>query len=157
MAGGVHRPDYYIRNREMIREYYKEYNKKHKERKQALEKIRRVRDKERQRVVRAAHREKNKEKIREQCRQWHLRHKQWYDDIKSKLKCEKCGESESVCLDFHHLNPKEKDKGVNCIRNRHNKEKALAEMAKCIVLCSNCHKKLHKSMRDAEKTAREAA
>ena len=53
-----------------------------------------------------------------------------------------CGESNPVCLDFHHFH----DKDANISRMLSNTlgiEKALGEIAKCCVICSNCHRKIH--------------
>lgn len=59
-----------------------------------------------------------------------------------KLSCSKCSENHPACLDFHHLGNKESNVGemVNLGRS---KKRILQEIAKCIVLCSNCHRKLH--------------
>lgn len=56
--------------------------------------------------------------------------------------CLKCGESHPAALDLHHADPSVKDSAVsqmlyNC------KEKIDTEIAKCVVLCSNCHRKHH--------------
>jgi hypothetical protein len=56
--------------------------------------------------------------------------------------CVKCGEMEPVCLDFHHINPEHKSKEVNAMYTA-SVEKLVAEIAKCAVICSNCHRKLH--------------
>lgn len=49
------------------------------------------------------------------------------------------------CLDFHHTNPDIKEVDVSQIiyRKGWGKQKLLEEIAKCRVLCSNCHRKLH--------------
>jgi len=52
-------------------------------------------------------------------------------------------ESHPICLDFHHVNPGEKERGLNKIVNTHNKKLILEEISKCIVLCANCHRKEH--------------
>jgi len=58
--------------------------------------------------------------------------------------CEICGESEPVCLDFHHL----RDKKFNIseatyLLSLRNIEELKNEIAKCQILCSNCHRKVH--------------
>ena len=59
-----------------------------------------------------------------------------------KTSCTKCGESHIACLDFHHLSDKEID--IAAITNyMWSKNKIDKELSKCIVLCSNCHRKLH--------------
>ena len=65
-----------------------------------------------------------------------------YHEWKSTLACVYCGERESCCLEFHHLDPKSKDYELSKISSKSIKF-ILREAAKCVVLCSNCHKKLH--------------
>lgn len=72
----------------------------------------------------------------------------WFNEIKSNLKCEQCGENHISVLDFHHTDPLQKDLEVSTlISNRVSKEHILNEISKCIVLCSNCHRKLHYNQR----------
>lgn len=69
--------------------------------------------------------------------------KAWFITLKSGLSCAQCGESHIAVLDFHHTNPSEKEDGVSVFVNSGSIEKAKKELEKCIVLCSNCHRKLH--------------
>lgn len=59
-------------------------------------------------------------------------------------KCEHCDEERLVCLTFHHVNPSEKITEVTSMFNNRTikatEEDILAEVEKCILLCSNCHK-----------------
>ncbi|NQY74486.1 MAG: hypothetical protein HRT90_06955 [Candidatus Margulisbacteria bacterium] len=61
-------------------------------------------------------------------------------------KCQDCPASHPeepyVIFDFHHLDPKEKDVSWNKLRLR-SWEKIKEELDKCILLCSNCHRKRH--------------
>ena len=66
----------------------------------------------------------------------------WFYDYKQTLKCEKCGENHPGCLDFHHLDPNNKDFNISD-GGKMSKKRILNEVNKCIVLCSNCHRKLH--------------
>lgn len=66
----------------------------------------------------------------------------WFQAYKSTLKCMRCSESDPACLDFHHIDPKTKEymiSGMVCA----SKKRILEEIAKCEVLCANCHRKLH--------------
>lgn len=56
-------------------------------------------------------------------------------------KCVECGESHIACLDFHH--PGEKDGMLSGKAKGWSIKHILAEIAKCVILCSNCHRKLH--------------
>jgi transcription elongation factor Elf1 len=68
----------------------------------------------------------------------------WYNTYKKTLACVVCGEKESVCLDFHHLNPIEKDLNLATVKNwGYSIERLQSEINKCVILCSNCHRKLH--------------
>lgn len=67
----------------------------------------------------------------------------WYILFKQTLKCSNCPENHPACLEFHHKNPKEKSFNISSMIGRLSKKKILEEVKKCIVLCSNCHRKLH--------------
>ena len=69
--------------------------------------------------------------------------RKWYQEYKSHLECETCGESESCCLVFHHVGNDKKENISTLWNRRWPIDKILDEMSKCIVLCSNCHMKLH--------------
>jgi 5-methylcytosine-specific restriction endonuclease McrA len=70
---------------------------------------------------------------------------QWLRVYRSTLKCQECGESDSRCLDFHHRDPAEKTVSIAqaIYRKGWGKDRLLKEIAKCDVLCSNCHRKKH--------------
>ena len=60
-------------------------------------------------------------------------------------KCEHCGYNANLsALEFHHRNPEEKEFQID-IRafSNHSLEKLEAELDKCELLCSNCHKEHH--------------
>lgn len=59
-------------------------------------------------------------------------------------KCNICGYSRSKsALEFHHINPEEKEYGISSKGTCHNFDKDIAEVKKCILLCSNCHREVH--------------
>ena len=58
-----------------------------------------------------------------------------------KTKCAKCGESRVYLIQFHHINPDEKEKALS--DGSIGKDKALKESKKCICLCANCHIEFH--------------
>jgi hypothetical protein len=66
------------------------------------------------------------------------------DETRNKMKegrgCIYCNETDVVCLDFHHLNPKEKLINISQIESL---PMLLKESKKCILVCANCHRKLH--------------
>lgn len=65
-----------------------------------------------------------------------------FQQLKSLLKCEICQEDEPICLDFHHLYGK--DFAISEQVGSVSWENLLKELEKCIPLCSNCHRKVHK-------------
>lgn len=65
-------------------------------------------------------------------------------ELKAKLKCSRCPETDHRCLDFHHKDPDKKEINISEIyRYGWSIKKTLKEIEKCIVLCSNCHRKEH--------------
>ena len=68
----------------------------------------------------------------------------WLDEYKSNLACELCGEKNPVCLDFHHKDSTQKDFTIGAIKEYGwSRERVLKEIQKCMVICANCHRKLH--------------
>jgi hypothetical protein len=70
-------------------------------------------------------------------------HQQWWREFKATKSCEVCGESAPECLEFHHRDPAEKAFTIADVAASYSKERVLAEVAKCDVLCANCHAKRH--------------
>ena len=64
----------------------------------------------------------------------------WIRNHKREQGCVQCQEDDPICLEFHHMDPL--DKEVN-ISQCHSKRKVLQEMEKCEVLCLKCHDVLH--------------
>ena len=68
----------------------------------------------------------------------------WWREIRSQYSCQECGEAHPATLDFHHRDPSQKLFTIAAAAaSRMAKEKVLAEIEKCDVLCANCHRKLH--------------
>ena len=62
-------------------------------------------------------------------------------------KCIVCGYDRcDKSFDFHHLNPSKKDFELCDFWVRKNWEEILAELDKCILMCSNCHREYHAGM-----------
>ena len=71
-----------------------------------------------------------------------------------KTQCSLCGETHPACLQFHHRNPAEKQFDIAlAARKKPSLETLMAEVAKCEVLCANCHAKLHWKERNGEATS----
>ncbi len=68
----------------------------------------------------------------------------YVERIKTSRGCVKCGENHPACLDLHHLDPATKVMSVaKMVDDSRPYEVIDAEITKCEVLCSNCHKKAH--------------
>ena len=58
-------------------------------------------------------------------------------------KCQKCGYDKCrEALEFHHIDPKEKDFMISH-SNRRSWEMVEKELDKCVLLCTNCHNEEH--------------
>ena len=91
-------------------------------------------------------------KLRSECKNCHKQYvknkyqerKEIVNEIKADYKCAKCGENRFYTLDFHHIDPSIKDKSVARMTSNCNRiEDIQKEIAKCIILCSNCHREFH--------------
>lgn len=70
--------------------------------------------------------------------------KKCYDYIISlNPKCRHCGEDDLCCIDWHHVDPTQKDGDISKLAWDGYIRKLITEIAKCIPLCSNCHRKEH--------------
>lgn len=59
-------------------------------------------------------------------------------------KCELCGYSKCIeALDFHHLDPSQKDFGISRKGETRSWERTRKELDKCMMLCANCHREEH--------------
>ena len=67
----------------------------------------------------------------------------WFAEYKTTQECLICFEKESVCLDFHHVDPTQKKREVSILVRNSSIKTILKEISKCVVLCSNCHRKVH--------------
>ena len=95
--------------------------------------------------------QKNKAKHISYVRKRDRRIGEWFKEYKKSLSCESCGENHPACLDFHHERPEDKKFDLGRPRNRSSFKVLKAEIAKCRVLCSNCHRKEHWNQMHREK------
>lgn len=64
-------------------------------------------------------------------------------EFKSTLSCQHCGETHPATFDFHHITKDPTNRKVYKLLQSQNYNGAREEIKKCIVLCSNCHRKHH--------------
>ena len=63
--------------------------------------------------------------------------------------CSKCEYKKCVAaLEFHHKDVSKKDFGISINGATRSWEKTKAELDKCIMLCSNCHRELHEELKE---------
>lgn len=62
------------------------------------------------------------------------------NDLKRQKGCCTCPETEPCCLDFH---VEEKTGSISKLTQLGNFDQLRSEVERCIVLCSNCHRKVH--------------
>lgn len=65
--------------------------------------------------------------------------------------CTLCGYNRlSAGLEFHHIDPTQKQYGIASQGTCHNLEADLAEVKKCILVCANCHREIHNNFYSAD-------
>lgn len=58
--------------------------------------------------------------------------------------CQVCGfDKYEGALEFHHVDPAEKDDSIAKMMRHPSSPKVLAELEKCVLVCSNCHRMIH--------------
>ena len=68
--------------------------------------------------------------------------KHYSENKEKQLQRNKDNRKESCCLDFHHPND-DKETGVSVLACAACRNKLWKEIAKCVVVCANCHRKIH--------------
>lgn len=59
-------------------------------------------------------------------------------------RCQCCNYNRYVgALEFHHLNPDEKDFGIASKGYTRSWERNKEELDKCVLVCANCHREIH--------------
>jgi len=87
---------------------------------------------------------KNKDYVQQKVKERKQKIKLYINQYKEANPC-KCGECTPCCLDFHHKdNDRNGDLTISQIVNiGWSLKRIKKELEKCIVLCANCHRKLH--------------
>jgi len=100
---------------------------------------------------------KDPKKRKEYKKSWHIKNrvhnrklrklrrqeiKNWFTNYKKNLACEICGEKHPATIDFHHKSNKDNEV-TQMVHWGYAFENIKKEIAKCQVLCANCHRKLH--------------
>jgi hypothetical protein len=68
---------------------------------------------------------------------------EWYREHKKTLQCEDCGYDDFRSLEFHHHNGRKEFNVGDMARRGFSIKRIEKEIAKCQVLCANCHRIRH--------------
>lgn len=67
-----------------------------------------------------------------------------FEDYKAKKGCEICRYNRNgACLDFHHINPRDKQRRITASLFYFRSELFEKELKKCRLVCKNCHYEIH--------------
>lgn len=65
--------------------------------------------------------------------------------------CAGCGrDGVPAIFEFHHRDATQKEFGIGQDGIPRRWEKVVAELAKCVMLCANCHREVHAGVRDLD-------
>ncbi len=139
--------DYHQANKDKTREHRLEYSREYRiKNKDNIKEKNKIYYKENLEIIKKC-RLKHKNQRAEYSANKYKALSLWWKEYKINFKCSHCGETDINCLDFHHTNPKEKEINVSKV-TLYSKAKGLREIAKCIALCANCHRKEHAKLRE---------
>ena len=85
----------------------------------------------------------NSDKLKERACRRRQEIKEWFQEYKQSLSCEKCGIDKWYLLEFHHPDNNKEGEVADMVHAACGKEKILKEIEKCDVLCANCHRETH--------------
>lgn len=119
---------YYAANREKILEKKRQYRLKNLKKSKEWSKNHYEANKK-DYIKRAA------DKKKQQRAEWEV--------FKSTLSCAQCGENHPATFDFHHVIRDPNNHKMHRLIANGSIAKAREELKKCVVLCANCHRKLH--------------
>jgi len=72
----------------------------------------------------------------------------YVNEYKLSHNCEDCGEQNPIVLDFHHTGEQPKKGSISrLVQDFYNLKTIKIEIAKCVIVCANCHRKRHALIR----------
>ncbi len=88
----------------------------------------------------AAYWRRNRERRQRQKRQNTTDFRAWYASLKAEKPCSDCGRVFApAAMQWDHLPGADKVKALGDLVHRHNRALILSEIAKCELVCANCH------------------
>ena len=94
-------------------------------------------------IYQKKHYNENKEYYYDKKKEFVKLLKEFIDSVKMESKCSRCEEDDIACLDFHHISNNKDFNIAESLQRGFAIQKIKEEIDKCIILCSNCHRKLH--------------
>jgi hypothetical protein len=86
----------------------------------------------------------NRNRVIAESRAYRVRINEEITAYKLAIGCFYCDEREPVCLDFHHREEDSKDFTIAmAFKYGYSRDRIYAEIRKCDLVCSNCHRKIH--------------
>lgn len=84
--------------------------------------------------------ERNRERVAARSRAKRKANRKWLADQKQRP-CVDCGGEFPPCaMDYHHRDPSQKIMPVGIALTKVGRQRVIEEIAKCDLLCSNCHR-----------------
>ena len=104
------------------------------------------------------HNEKNKDKYlkyqRKANKKSYNRGQEFINKHRALCGCQKCGDKRYWVIDYHHINPNEKDHPITYYKTS-TLDILKKEIKKCIPLCRNCHTDFHYQEKEKNITLKE--
>lgn len=146
--------EYYLANHERMLAQQRHYWHENRDQINARRKTQRVANPEKYRETQRQSYNRNIEQRRQRARDAYHRDPsrwrklvEWYHSLREGTVCKICGCTDTDCLTWHHRDGTEKEFNVGQDYTGRSKAATLREIAKCDVLCANCHSKLHAELR----------
>ena len=95
----------------------------------------------------AENKKKKKEQAKKSRKRAVRRNRKYVDKHKIENPCP-CGEVATCCLSYHHTEGNKEENISDMVNRGYSITRIQSEIDKCIVLCLNCHAKLHKKEKD---------
>ena len=111
-------------------------------------------DRERQLAYQRRHYQNNKAKYLARSKAQKVQIRKFIQEYLDERSCERCGFEDSRALVFHHKDPSRKLDGVSRLVGL-GMPTVLKEIAKCEVLCANCHAIEHSRVRGSDSEQRD--
>lgn len=80
----------------------------------------------------------------------YARFREELNGIKREAGCILCGHSIPEACDFHHVDPSNKSFTIGRDIMSRGRDRVLAEVEKCVVICSNCHRLVNVGLRSLD-------